>query len=237
MNSILRQVSPPILWNILASLKTSLRSLKKSSLSAPSSDQQDLDLYWDADMARILETWGEGTVWSEVQFLMANSKGKVLDIACGTGRTMEIVSKFPNIELYGIDISDLLISKALERGIADDHLKVGDATNTGYSDNAFSYAYSIGSLEHFTEPGILQFVSESYRVTDIASFHMIPVSRSGKDEGWMKTLQSFHNNSVDWWLTRFRSSYPNVCVIDSAWQDDISVGKWFVCYKNDVASN
>ncbi|MFM6267537.1 MAG: hypothetical protein ACKPFA_13720, partial [Dolichospermum sp.] len=56
--------------------------------------------------------------------------------------------------------------------------------------------------------------------------------RSGKDEGWMKTLQSFHNNSVDWWLDKFYSSYPAVLVIDSYWNDSISVGKWFVCFKN-----
>jgi SAM-dependent methyltransferase len=234
MSNILQQVSPPVLWNLLVaikkSLKKSLRALKKPD-SSLSPDRQDLDLYWDANMAKLLETWGEGTVWSEVQFLMVNCNGKVLDIASGTGRTMEIVAKFPSIELYGIDISDLLISKALERGISNDRLKVGDATNTGYADKEFNYAYSIGSLEHFTESGILQFVSESYRVVDIASFHMVPVSRSGKDEGWMKTLQSFHNNSVDWWLAKFRLSYPNVFVIDSAWQDDISVGKWFVCYK------
>jgi ubiquinone/menaquinone biosynthesis C-methylase UbiE len=234
MNSILKQFSPPILWNLFAYLKALLRTSKKLSLSSSttlSADKQDLDLYWDAEMAKVLETWGEGTVWSEVQFLMANSKGKVLDIACGTGQTMKIVSKFPNIELYGIDISDLLISKALEKGISSDRLKVGDATDTGYSDNSFNYAYSIGSLEHFTEPGILQFVSESHRVVKDTSFHMIPVSRSGKDEGWIKNSQSYHNNSVDWWLAKFRSSYPNVCVIDSSWQDDISFGKWFVCYK------
>jgi hypothetical protein len=61
---------------------------------------------------------------------------------------------------------------------------------------------------------------------------MIPVSRSGKDEGWIKTLQSYYNNSVDWWLKKYKSSYQSVFVIDSSWEDDISVGKWFICIKN-----
>jgi len=60
---------------------------------------------------------------------------------------------------------------------------------------------------------------------------MMPVSRSGDDEGWMTTLQSFHNNSVAWWVERFRTVYPTVHVFDSAWHDRISVGKWFVCMK------
>jgi ubiquinone/menaquinone biosynthesis C-methylase UbiE len=237
MKSILKELCPPILWNYLSSLKPFLKAADKSSLSSPPtglhSDHQDLDIYWSAEMAQMLETWGEGNVWSEIQFLMANCNGRVLDIACGTGKTMEIISKFPNIEIYGIDISDLLISKALERDISQSYLKIGDATNTDYISNFFKYSYSIGSLEHFTNEGISQFISESYRITETASFHMLPVSRSGKDEGWMKTLQSFHNNSVDWWLDKFYSSYPAVFVIDSYWNDGISVGKWFICFKNE----
>lgn len=238
MKRIFKQLCPPILWRFLSSLislkrnfNLSRNSLLPSSLSIHS-ENQDLDIYWNPKMAKILETWGEGNVWSEIQFLMVNCEGKILDIACGTGKTMEILYKLPNLEVYGIDISDLLVSKALERGISDTYLKVGDATRTAYSDNFFSYSYSIGSLEHFTNEGVSQFISESYRVTEIASFHMLPVSKSGKDEGWMKTLQSFHNNSTEWWLNKFGSTYSNVYTIDSSWNDDISIGKWFICYKN-----
>lgn len=188
-------------------------------------------MYWDDDMAKLLETWGEGNVWNEIQFLMVNCEGKVLDIACGTGKTMEIVSKLPQLDVYGCDISDFLISKALERGIKSERLVVCDATKTNYPDNFFEYAYSIGSLEHFTEDGIVSFIKECYRITLKTSFHMIPVSRSGRDEGWMKTYQSFYNNSVTWWLNRYKTAYANVQVLESTWKDDISVGKWFICRK------
>ena len=235
MNNIIKQITPPILLSSAKKIKRSLVSLKNSSSATTSS--QDLDIYWNAKMAAYLDTWGEGSVWSEIQFLMANCDGKVLDIACGTGKTMEIVSKFPQIEAYGIDISDLLISKAIERGISSTHVKVGDAINTEYPDKFYDYSYSIGSLEHFTNEGILEFVSESYRVTKTASFHMLPISRSGKDEGWMKTVQSFHNNSVDWWLEKFSKSYPKVYVIDSSWHDEISIGKWFLCYEDEAKTD
>ena len=62
---------------------------------------------------------------------------------------------------------------------------------------------------------------------------MIPVSRSEKDEGWLKTYQSFHNNSVAWWLEKINSVYPNVYVLDSTWEDPISTGKWFVCVRSE----
>ncbi len=247
MKGIIKQICHPILWSFLSFLKSFKEALNDSSnFSMTSSfnlfkdgERQDLDIYWNADMAKILETWGEGNVWSEIQFLMVNSKGRILDIACGTGKTIDIISKFSNIEVYGIDISDLLIRKAIERGISETHLKIGDATRMNYPDNFFNHSYSIGSLEHFTNEGISKFIAESFRVTETASFHMLPVSRSGRDEGWMKTLQSFHNNSVDWWLNKFYLSYPSVYVIDSCWNDKISVGKWFICYKdrNKVTKN
>jgi hypothetical protein len=60
---------------------------------------------------------------------------------------------------------------------------------------------------------------------------MIPISKSGKDEGWLKTYQSYHNNSIEWWLNKFKQVYENSYVIDSNWQDDKSVGKWIVCIK------
>ena len=190
---------------------------------------QDLNIYWDSKMAEILETWGEGNVWNEIQYLMVARQGRALDIACGTGKTMEILSKFPMLEIHGCDISDLLITKAVSRGIKRDRLKVGDATDLDYEDNFFDYAYSIGSLEHFTEDGIASFLMECKRVTKIASFHNVPVSRTNQDEGWIKRTQSYYNNSVEWWMQKYKLAYREVYILDSAWNDSRSVGKWFVC--------
>jgi|MudIll2142460700_1097286.scaffolds.fasta_scaffold135459_3 SAM-dependent methyltransferase len=195
-------------------------------------DHQALDVYWDPKMAAILETWGEGNTWNEIQLLLLLAPpSTVLDIACGTGKVMTILAPYKHLEVHGFDISDFLIQKAVDRGIPRERLRVADATKTDYSDDAFDYGYSIGSLEHFTEDGIRGFIAETHRITRNASFHMMPVSRSGDDEGWMTTLQSFHNNSVAWWVERFRTVYPTVHVFDSAWHDRISVGKWFVCMK------
>lgn len=228
VKNVLRKILP-------ASAVAGLRKLRGiGPTQGANHGEQDLSVYWDANMAEILETWGERNVWKEIQLLMVNCHGKVLDIACGTGKTMEIISKFP-LKVHGCDISDLLISKALARGIPQEDLTVCDATNMPYEDAAFNFAYSIGSLEHFTESGIVDFVKECHRVTSMTSYHMIPVSRSGLNEGWIKTYQSFHNNSVEWWLEKYKSAYETVYVLDSTWEDDISVGKWFVCVKGETA--
>jgi ubiquinone/menaquinone biosynthesis C-methylase UbiE len=182
-------------------------------------------------MADVLETWGEGNVWDEIQLLLINCQGRVLDIACGTGKTMAVLAFMRQLEISGFDISDMLIGKAVARGLSPKRLQVADATSMPYTDAEFDYSYSIGSLEHFTESGIDRFVQEASRVTRLASFHMMPTSRSGRDEGWMKTFQSFYNNSIPWWEQRLRKGFSEVVVLPSKWNDDLSVGNWFVCRK------
>lgn len=232
---IVQQACPPI---ILTGISKLLRLCKRPmskirNASKTVEGQQDLDIYWDTEMAEILDTWGEDSVWKEIQLLMVNCQGKVLDIACGTGKTMTIVSKLP-VDVHGCDISDLLIGKAIERGIDKSYLTICDATKMPYEDDYFDFAYSIGSLEHFTEEGITLLLEDSKRVVRKVVFHMIPVSRSGEDEGWLKTYQSFHNNSVAWWLEKYQSVYKTVYVLDSTWSDNISVGKWFICVKDET---
>ncbi len=222
---------PPIVYRGLRSLYRRFSDAKRSFLHKDhaGADQQDLEVYWDPHMAALLETWGEGNVWNDIQLLLINCSGRVLDIACGTGKTMQIVSKFPSLEVHGCDVSDFLISKAVERGLDKTRLTVCDAVKTPFPSRHFDYAYSIGSLEHFTEEGIHQFLVENSRIVKHRSFHTFPVSRNKKNNGWIKTFQSYHNNSLEWWLDKFTAVYPSVTVLDSSWSDDLSVGKWFIC--------
>ncbi len=234
LKSIFKLVCPPLIYNALISFRKrnnqkNKPAVLKKILDRP--EKQDLELYWDPEYAKVLDEWGKDNVWNEIQMLLIGCKGQVLDIACGTGVTMKILEKYTAIQVYGFDISDLLIQKAKEKGIFVDRLRVADATNTDYPENKFDYSYSIGSLEHFTFEGIDAFIRESARYTKNASFHMIPVSRSGKDEGWMKTVQSFFNNSESWWYERFRRHFEVVYCIPSKWEDQISYGRWFICIK------
>jgi ubiquinone/menaquinone biosynthesis C-methylase UbiE len=235
LKAIAKQIVPPVLWSTMSYLKNGSRRNEPyvRSRSATGPEQQDLDIYWTPAGLQAMEVWGEGTAWTEIQYLLVGLKGKVLDIACGTGKPMQIMSVFPQLEVYGVDISDFFIRKAVERGISPERLRVGDATRLDYADDSFDYSYSIGSLEHFTEKGIARFVAECYRVTRSVSFHQIPVSLSGTNEGWLKTtMQSYYNNSIPWWLEKFRQKYNTVHVLDSRWEDHPrSLSKWFVCVK------
>jgi len=227
MKELLRQLCPPLLWRGMQNLKASVASAGPTEESR----SQDLDVYWDPRMAEALERWGEGTAWNEIRLLLVNCSGKVLDIACGTGKTISLLADLVDLEIHGCDISDMLIGKAIERGIARERLTVTDATAMNYRDASFDWGYSIGSLEHFTQDGIVRFLSECFRVVRHATFHMVPVSRSGKNEGWIKPDQSYYNNSSQRWVERCRAVYPRVVALESVWSDRLSTGIWLVCQK------
>lgn len=234
IKKIIKSILPPILTEFIIFLKNSNSNNGITYIKSDGANptKQDLEMYWDPEYAKILEEWGRDTTWNEIQFILAPCNGKVLDVACGTGPTIKILNKFPNLDIYGFDISDLLIQKAIDKGIPKEKLSVADATKTSYQNNEFDYSYSIGSLEHFTEEGIDAFIEETARYTKIGSFHMIPISQSAKNEGWMKSKQSFFNNSEEWWTIKFKKHYPKVYPVASKWQDNISYGYWFLCFKS-----
>ncbi|CAB4762253.1 unannotated protein [freshwater metagenome] len=231
----------PVPWPTEGGAVESAPLQKASADSAPETAPlaacQDLAVYWTPEMAIMLEVWGDDNVWNEIQFLLAGCEGRILDIACGTGNAIAMLSRFRHLEIHGCDISDFLIGKAIERGLRKDLLRVCDATATGYADQSFRHAYSIGSLEHFTEDGIVEFLTETNRITRHSSFHMVPVSRSGRDEGWVRSSQGYFNNSTAWWQERFSSVFTAVHSLDSAWSDSISTGKWFVCTNTPVPAH
>ena len=234
MKRIIKLLCPPIIIRIYQKLvRKEKKGNKDNKFFGPEDNtKQELDIYWTDDMAYQLENWGKNHTWNEIECLLVNCSGKVLDIACGTGVNILAMSRFKELDIHGFDISDFLIQKAIDKGISPDKLKVRDATNTDYKDNEFEYSYSIGSLEHFTLEGIDAFLKECSRYTSKASFHMIPVSEKDIDEGWMRTNQSFHNNSVEWWLKKYKKHFREVYAINSGYNDPgLSLGKWFVCVK------
>jgi len=232
IKKLVKAVCPPILITAARILQRVL-CMSANGHRKGKGLEQSLDIYWDEEFANALETWGEGNAWNEIQLLLAGRKGKVLDIACGTGKTLELLAKYQALDLYGCDISDMLINKAIERGIEASRLLVCDATQMPYGDDEYDFAFSIGSIEHFTEEGIKKFLGECRRVVRGVSFHQHPVSRSGENEGWVVTSnQSYFNNSVSWWKQQYESIYETVVVLDSVWLDEISFGKWFVCIKH-----
>jgi ubiquinone/menaquinone biosynthesis C-methylase UbiE len=217
--------------------KSAFRSATKK-YRKKTGDRQDTEIYFDPAFAEVLETWAVTNAWREIQVLLAERSGKVLDLACGTGRTYDFLKRFKNLEYHGCDISPMLIERAIQRGISKERVTVLDATKLDCSDNEFDFVFSIGSLEHFTVSGLRSALAECRRVCRGLNFHMIPVSSSGLDEGWITPYQSYWNNSQRWWSRIFEETFDeNVWVMSSRWQDEQSRGVWFICGREECFVN
>ena len=229
MRRLIKNILPPILLNFIKKIYYYLlinRNKKKIG------KEQYIKLYDEDEAAERIDEWGEDNVWNEIQLLFNNKDSKILDLACGTGKNIIDLKKINSeAQIYGCDISNRLLKVAIEKGVDPNFLKCIDATKLDYPADFFDYSYSIGSLEHFTEEGIDAVIDNLHYCTKIGSFHMMPLSKKNVDEGWMKTYQSFHNNSIEWWSKKFERKFSRVYVINSSWNDFISVGKWFLCFK------
>jgi ubiquinone/menaquinone biosynthesis C-methylase UbiE len=230
MKKIIQNILPPYIVFFLK--KIYFFYLLKNNKNSIAKDHQDIEIYNDPITAEKLEKWGKDSVWNEIMLLFNGKNGKILDVACGTGKNiLDLKILNPQASFYGCDISQFLINIAASKGIDINNLKCIDATKLDYKENFFDYSYSIGSLEHFTDEGIDNVIEKLYYTTKVASFHMMPVSKKNHNEGWIKTYQTFHNNSVEWWVNKFKKKFKTVYIVDSSWSDFISNGKWFLCYK------
>ena len=230
MKKFFKNILPPFLISLYREIYIKFLIYKNQKLV--NSDNQDIDIYETDLTAEKLSEWGEGTTWNEIKMFFISQEGKVLDLACGIGRNMRDIKHInPNLDVYGCDISQNLVDICINSGIDREKLICCDATKINFDQNFVDYSYSIGSLEHFTEKGLEEVISKLQCITKKFSIHMMPVSKKNLNEGWIKTYQTFHNNKTEWWVEKFKKKFSRVDVIDSVWEDHISVGKWFVCYK------
>ena len=96
VKDVARALCPPLLWRGLQRAKAAVAPAARRFEGHPG--HQDLEVYWDDEMAQLLETWGEGNVWNEIQILLYDRRGRVLDIACGTGKTISVLARFSGLE-------------------------------------------------------------------------------------------------------------------------------------------
>lgn len=197
-------------------------------------ENPNVSIYAHPDFSDILlNNWGKDNVWNEIKLLIALCRGKILDIACGTGEVIDQLKPFDHCSFYGCDVVSVLIEKAKQKGIPEEQLQVCNASKLPYPDSYFDFSYSIGSFHCMeSEQVITEALKESGRVTKNAFFFQVATSRRNRDEGLIRFHQHFYNNSVGWWKNKCLQIYDKVFVLDSQWNDAVSDGKWFLCFKN-----
>lgn len=85
----------------------------------------------------------------------------VLDVACGNGRLLGMLSQKARIKAYGIDVSEEMILAA-QHNFKDAVFKVCPADHISFADDMFDLVTVCCAFHHFSEPDA--FMKEAYRV-------------------------------------------------------------------------
>jgi ubiquinone/menaquinone biosynthesis C-methylase UbiE len=79
------------------------------------------------------------------------SAGRLLDVGTGSGLQLKVIHEMePNLELYGLDLSEasILVAKKNLKGLAVD-LRAGSVENTPYEDNFFNWVTCNSSMSYW----------------------------------------------------------------------------------------
>lgn len=77
----------------------------------------------------------------------------LLDVGCGTGPMIELLSKeYPDIRLTGLDITPGMIEAAQAKGIPNATFVVGDSEDLPFEDDSFDAVICANSFHHYPNP-------------------------------------------------------------------------------------
>ncbi len=88
----------------------------------------------------------------------ATQRGKILEIGCGTGSTLQYLAQFG--PTFGIDSSEIALGYCRQKGLTD--VLLGSAESIQFPDNFFDTVVAIDVLEHLDQD--VEAMSEVYRV-------------------------------------------------------------------------
>ena len=95
--------------------------------------------------------------------LERDSFDTVLDVGCGTGPVIELLSKkYPGKHFVGLDITPAMIEVAQLKKLPNAEFIVGDAENLPFGDGNFDAVLCANSFHHYPNPGA--FLREAHRV-------------------------------------------------------------------------
>ena len=135
-------------------IKNKLHRLKQRIIWYYQKFTFDPRFYWEKNGGeKYFNSFNKSKQRNENQFLDFIRKYKpkrVIDIGCGYGRYLKSIRKeFPNIELYGSNISSTQIEYAKKYLSSDNvHLFVSDSTKFNFQDNFFDLSIGYSIWEH-----------------------------------------------------------------------------------------
>src|SRR3954467_14600791 len=98
--------------------------------------------WWYTGRRRILASFLE-----EICRPVTGRRPRILDVGCGTGANLEMLSQFGDAE--GVDVSQDALAFCRERGLANVHL--GAAEKLPYEDESFDLVTALDVVEHLDD--------------------------------------------------------------------------------------
>ncbi|EMI52263.1 class I SAM-dependent methyltransferase [Rhodopirellula sallentina] len=86
----------------------------------------------------------------------------LLDVGCGTGRSLSYLRDHCDLELSGIEPVEALRQQCLEKGFSEKQIRVGSADNLDLPDNSVDCVTMFGVLHHVPNPA--EAIDEAFRV-------------------------------------------------------------------------
>lgn len=132
--------------------------------------RKDPSLFDFDNIAQQYDKWYETYAGKRIDYLEKRAleaflekdsgKKRLLEVGCGTGHWCDYFAQ-KGYRVTGIDISEKMISKAVEKDLPNTSFVICDASRLPFKDNAFDIVVSITTLEFVPDPA--RAVSEMFR--------------------------------------------------------------------------
>ena len=142
----------------------------------------------------------------------------ILDLGCAYGFA---VARFRHIgyEAYGVDISDLAISRANEE--VKPYLKVAPLWDLPFADNSIDFGFSSGVLEHIPDDKLTQTVRE---ITRVCNRGLLGIAVTDDTTSLVNEDKSHSTlQSLKYWKTLFPPTFDIISDSEARWRIDATM--------------
>jgi len=123
------------------------------------------------------------------------SGDRILDVGCGKGFLLyEFTQIVPGLQISGVDISKYALENAKEEVKA--HIKIGNAVELPFKDNAFDFVVSITTLHNLRNYELFRALQEIERICKGEKYIVVESYRNEREKAnllyWQLTCRSFY---------------------------------------------